>query len=272
MSMPKNLILVRHGQSESNLRQESFKNDDFRLNTEEFMTVPDRSWRLTDTGREQASCAGEWISKEFSSGIDRYFVSPFTRTRETAACLNLSDPRWEENRVIRERSWGEIDSIPLKQFAEEYPQNAILKKKDPLYWTPPAGESIASVADNRVRNLLSTLHRENEEENVLLVTHGEFMWAMRLILERWSDEEYLMKDSDPQEKIYNCTVFHYSRVNPVTNEVSRKLNWVRKSYPKFNNETNSFVMEESDWIEFDTPYLSNSDLLERVNTQTQRIH
>ena len=54
------------------------------------------------------------------------------------------------------------------------------------------------------------------QQNVLIVSHGDFMWATRLVLERWSDEEFLEHDKDPGLTIYNCTVVHYSRVDPVT--------------------------------------------------------
>ena len=261
MVMPRNLFLVRHGQSEANVMQKASKAGDQSLYTEETMTVPDRSWRLTELGVQQAKVAGAWIAQQDVT-FDRAVVSTFTRARETAAMLGL-DVRWEESRVIRERSWGEIGSMSKQDFARKYSQNASYRDSDPLYWAPPAGESIANVAENRVRNILSTLHRENPRENVLMVTHGEFMWATRLVLERWSDEEFLDRDADRAEVIHNCTVLQYTAVDPRNPEnVHDKLSWVRRSWPALvDGEWTMFVGK---WEEFDRKYFSGEDLLEKV--------
>lgn len=261
MVMPRNLFLVRHGQSEANVMQRASKAGDPSLYTEETMTVPDRSWRLTELGVQQAKVAGAWIAEQ-NIEFDRAIVSTYTRTRETAANLGL-DVRWEENRVIRERSWGEIGSMSKQDFARKYSQNAAYRENDPLYWAPPAGESIANVAENRVRNILSTLHRENARDNVLMVTHGEFMWATRLVLERWSDEEFLRRDADKAQMIHNCTVLQYSSTDPNTrNSVREKLNWVRRCWPvQVDGEWTMFV---GDWEEFNRKYFTDNDLLERA--------
>lgn len=263
MVMPRNLFLVRHGQSEANVMQKASRAGDQSMYTEETMTVPDRSWRLTELGVQQAKVAGAWIAQQ-NIDFNRAVVSTFTRARETAAMLGL-DVRWEESRVIRERSWGEIGSMSKQDFARKYSQNASYRDSDPLYWAPPAGESIANVAENRVRNILSTLHRENPRENVLMVTHGEFMWATRLVLERWSDEEFLDRDADRAETIHNCTVLQYTAVDPCNPEkVHEKLNWVRRSWPALvDGEWTMFVGE---WEEFDRKYFSGDDLLEKVET------
>lgn len=266
MAMPNNLVLVRHGQSEANIMVEASKKGDDSYFSEQTMMIPDRSWRLSALGVQQAQTAGAWIKENIDS-FDRHIVSPFVRTCETAAHLNIEDARWEENRVIRERNWGEIDGISRKDFKERYPLNAIFKKKDPLYWSPPGGESIANVAENRVRNILSTLHRENSKENVLMVTHGEFIWASRMVLQRWSDEEFMKFDKDPDYKVHNCTVVHYTRINPDTGELSNKIRWVRKGYPV--QEHGEWGMKVSDWEEFDRTYFTNDQLLQKAESKSR---
>ena len=260
MVMPRNLFLVRHGQSEANIMQKASKAGDESLYTEETMTVPDRSWRLTQLGVQQAKAAGAWIAEQ-NINFNRAIVSTYTRTRETAANLGL-DVRWEENRVIRERSWGEIGSMSKQDFRRKYARNAAYRDSDPLYWAPPAGESIANVAENRVRNVLNTLHRENARENVLMVSHGEFMWATRLVLERWSDEEFMERDEDKSQTMHNCTVLQYTAVNPVTGEVSEKLNWVRRSWPV--QVDGEWTMNVGDWEEFDREYFTGDELLAKA--------
>jgi broad specificity phosphatase PhoE len=264
--MPRNLVFIRHGQSEANVIQKASKEGSHELYTDEVMTVPDRSWRLTDQGEKQAMIAGEWLRNNLPT-FDRYVVSPFTRTRETAKNLQLENPRWEENRTIRERSWGEIDSISRKAFRELYPHNANLHDKDPLYWAPPAGESIANVSENRVSRFFDTLHRENGGQDVLAVTHGEFIWASRLTLERWSDEEFMARDSDPNERIHNCMTVHYTRVNPETGEVASSLRWVRKAWPIIETNASGGPIEYmyvTPWEHFERPYYTNEQLAAKV--------
>ncbi|MGP9610041.1 histidine phosphatase family protein [Corynebacterium sp. AOP36-E1-14] len=268
--MPKNLILVRHGQSEANVIQRADKAGDQALFSEETMLVADRSWRLTDAGVAQAHAAGRWITDNVDP-LDRCITSPYVRTRETAANLQLDGALWEENRVVRERSWGEISPLPRKVFEEQYAHNALLRRKDPLYWAPPAGESIANVAENRVRNMLSTLHRESSEDNVLVVTHGDFMWSTRLVLERWSDEEFLRCDKDKEMTIFNCTVLHYTRIDPDTGEIAPWMRWVRAAHPFCDRTTGVWRMVEQPWQRFDRDYLSNEDLAAVAEEQSRLL-
>lgn len=263
MGMPDNLVFIRHGNSEANVLQAAAKQGDYTLHTEARVTVPDRSWRLTATGVTQAKVAGEWV-KENLPKFDRFIVSPYVRTRETAGSLALPDAKWEENRTVRERNWGMIGSMPLYKFKERWPESAVIKDNDPLYWQAPSGESIAGLAETRVRSLANTLHRENEHNNVVVTTHGEFMQAALVFFERWSDEDFLEFDMDPNRKIHNCTVLHFTRINPVTGEVARKLKWRRLAYPVQNSETGIWEMFVEPWVAFDRKYYTNEDLLTGV--------
>ncbi len=110
MSMPLDLYVIRHGESEANVIVQAGEQGDNSLYTQDNVTVPDRSWRLTATGRKQADCIGRWLVSQ-QQLFDRYMVSPYVRTRETAATMALPKAKWEENRVLRERSWGEINTI-----------------------------------------------------------------------------------------------------------------------------------------------------------------
>ena len=208
--MPKNYLLIRHGESEGNVAVEASKRGDDRFYAnDDFVTTPGTQWRLTPTGVLQANAIGAWVA-EHAPTPDRYYVSPYVRTRMTAAQLRLPAAQWRLNRAYREREWGEIETIAKSQFERDYPISARLKKYNPLYWCPPGGESIAEVAENRVRNILDTLHRECSEQTVLAVAHGETMWAHRLVLERWNDETFKAHDDDKEMKIHNCQLLWYS--------------------------------------------------------------
>lgn len=269
MGMPKNFVLVRHGQSEGNIATEAAKKGDLRFYNELFRATPGHRWRLTETGRIQAATIGAWIDNEFGrksdgGGFDRHLVSPYVRTRETAGNLALKGAQWFMNRALRERDWGDVGFLPWSEFKERYGDNFFVHDADPLYWVPPGGESIAQVAEDRVRNVLSTLHRENDMDNVIAVTHGEMMWAFRLVLERWNDEEFVERDADKSEKIHNCMAIHYTRVNPQTGEVASRLQWVRRAHPVLNEETGLWSVREGQWQEIGKRELTNAELLASV--------
>lgn len=279
-NMPDNLIFIRHGQSEANVIHNSEEkgldtpeiSNDENGNKEDLVTIPDRSWRLTNKGILQATTAGAWLPTVIPK-FDRLVVSPFVRTRETAATLNMAEGRtdrvWEENRLVRERSWGEIDSMSKKDFRELYPANAAFMDKDPLYWSPPAGESIAEVAENRVRNFLSTLRRESSQKNVLVVTHGEFMKASRTVLERWSDEEFFDNNDREEHKLHNCGTFHYTSIDPTTGERTEMLQWVRRAYPQFVD--GEWTMIVDDWKHFNKERYINEELSWLASAQRRRL-
>lgn len=264
MGMPNDLVLVRHGQSEGNVATDASKRGDDSWYTEAFMTTPGHQWLLTDTGRAQAATAGAWIAEQVTPVFDRCFVSPYVRTLQTAALLGLPGAQWRENRALRERSWGDIDSLPKSQFEArpEYRLNAVLKRNDPLYWAPPNGESIAEVAEDRVRNVLSTLHREADGQKVIAVAHGELMQAFQLVLARLSDREFVDMDRDKAQKIHNCEVMHYTRLDPSNETQAPRLSWLRRAHPVL--EGGSWQMRTTPWTRLSSATFSNEELLERV--------
>ena len=257
MAMPNNLILIRHGHSEGNLVVDAAKQGNEGFYTPDFRERPGHRWRLTEEGRHQAEVTGRWLGDNIAKSFDRYYVSPYVRTRETAGLLGLPDASWRVSQRLRERDWGDIGSSPRSEFRANYPSNALQKEIDSLYWRPPSGESIADVR-LRVRSIFDTLHRECEGQSIVLVTHGEFMWAARAELEYMSDEQWLAADKDPKQKIYNTQVLHYSRIDPATGKQSKYLNWRRSLCPWREDS-------DSGWLEVDRQVFSNTELLDQVN-------
>ena len=236
MSMPLDLYVIRHGESEANVIVQAGEQGDNSLYTQDNVTVPDRSWRLTATGRKQADCIGRWLVSQ-QQLFDRYMVSPYVRTRETAATMALPKAKWEENRVLRERSWGEINTITKDEFKNNYARNWNFKNTDPLYWRPPAGESIADVAEDRVHNILTSLSRKSDSESVVMVTHGDFMLALMLTIEDLADEEFLHRADSDDWKITNCTCLHYTRRDPETGRTSKRVRWEQTARPVLDETT-----------------------------------
>ena len=169
---PKQIILVRHGNSEGN------------ADRERYAITPDHALNLTPEGIEQALEAGKEIRHLIGEESVRVYLSPYTRTRQTYQQISqsiaanvdrvLEDPR------LREQDWGHLR--PSDQNED------ITRERDnfsTFYYRIPDGESGADVYD-RISTFLETMHRDFEEpdypQNALIVTHG---FAMRLFLMRW---------------------------------------------------------------------------------------
>lgn len=258
MAMPNDLVLIRHGHSEGNLVMGHSKKGDNSFVTSDFRETPGHRWRLTERGRAEAAAAGRWLSENFPLGFDRCYASPFIRTMETAAHLGLVGAEWRLDQRLRERDWGEMNSMPREEQASLYPQNARVKRIDAMYWRPPAGESIADVR-LRVRNFFDTLHRECEGLRVVVVTHGEFMSAARAALEYFSDEEWVMAESDPSQKIYNAHIYHYSRREHGEGEPGKYMSWKRRVRPDDKDSNTG-------WLRIERKRFSNAELLDLVST------
>lgn len=259
MGMPTDLVLVRHGQSEGNVVNKRSKKGDDALFTPDFRKRHSSLWRLTDLGRKQAEVTGAWIREQIGTDFDRYYVSEYVRAMETAACLDLPSALWFTEFYLRERDWGDLDVMTEEDRHAKFADNLAKRESQPFFWTPPNGESMAELCI-RMDRVLDTLHRECDGKRVIMVLHGETMWALRVRLERMSQERYVELDTstDPCDHIHNCQVLHYSRRDPATGEVARALNWLRSSHP------NDLPKSMDAWESIERRAYSNWDLKARV--------
>ena len=262
--MPLDFVLVRHGQSEGNVASHASRRGDDSLFTPEFRARHSWQWRLSDLGIAQAKAAGEWLRGEFGE-FDRYYTSAYLRAKETAYYLGFEDSEWGQEIYLRERDHGDIDSMPLSEREARYAESMRVEKMDPLFWSPPNGESLAQLC-LRADRILDTIHRD-PAQRVAVVCHGVLMWAFRIRLERISLDEFNILDADPSERIKNCQILHYSRIDPETRgsaepAVAPYLNWVRAIAP--------YDGDYGDWRPIVRRRLSNADLLADVES-VQRL-
>jgi broad specificity phosphatase PhoE len=260
MAMPRDLVLMRHGESEANIVQRLFKADPSASAPEGFADRHDTQMRLTNKGKEQASSTGKWLLSQFPDRFDKYYVSPLARARETAGLLALHGA-WQVDDRWRERDYGELSALNHEERRERYPQSTRLKDQHEWYWCPPGGESLATGVRLRFEDILGTLHRQAEDKRVIAVTHGDMIGVARYVLEHMDPDEFVATTSDPSQKINNCQVLHYSRVDPETQELAPQLRWLRSVAPcDSTGDWNS-----GEWMEIAPRRTwSDRDLLESV--------
>ena len=205
--------------------------------TDEFRKRHTASFRLSDLGRQQALAAGEWIRNEFYEkggiGFDRYVTSEYYRAMETAALLNLPKADWLCDFYLSERSWGDIDVYPENERVEKFGQALQRREVEAFFWAPPNGESFTQLCQ-RVDRALDTLHRGSSDKRVIIVCHGEVMWAFRVRIERMSQEKFkeLNLSDDPNDRIHNCQILHYTRRDPNEHKLTEHANWMRMIRPQ----------------------------------------
>lgn len=241
MLLPNHLIFVRHGESECNVVNEYGVRGDHSYFTDDFYERTNREWRLSQKGIEQSQACGTWIvrhvlseNQDLESGFDIHLTSPYLRAMETAAYLGLPNARWTEDIRLRERDWGDIESMSIAQFESEYPHNAQKRRTNPLYWRPPGGESLAQVLETRLGSLLHSLsesHTEKGTESVCVSTHGEYMSVVRLLLEKLSYNEWLSAKKAPGGKLENGQVVYFTRLDPLTGLQAPTYSWVKSVCP-----------------------------------------
>lgn len=265
MTMPRRIVFARHGQSEANVVQklESLDVDSedleraldrlevlgvdpnilradpnaLRIDPEivrQIFARPDWMNRLTTLGCEEADITKGVIDRKFGglASFDALYVSPFMRTRETAA--RMGGPGlggWTIDDRLVERSWGVYGKVSRAEQRSQFPLTAAEKHANPWYSRLDGGESMPDVYE-RFRDFQSTLHREQAGKKVFVVTHGDFMNVARYGLERMLPEEWEDIDSDKDFTITNCMMIDWSRVNPEDPEDIRdKIRWRRYINP-----------------------------------------
>lgn len=230
--LPRNLVYVRHGQSERNLAgKNAYQHNDLTL-FEEIINHPSSLAFLTPEGERQAMVAGQWL-REQGFDFGRYYTSSYNRAKQTAGLLDLPDAIWYIENNIRERSGGCMEDM-LPHERREY-LNGVRNRAhelDLFNFRPDRGESFADVTI-RWRLFLDTLHRECIKMDVIVVNHGDNMWVARSIHERWTPEMFVDRrgDGGAPGKIPNCMVLHYTRINPNNGDEVAYPKWVRTFCP-----------------------------------------
>jgi len=259
MTLPIDLVLVRHGQSEGNAAKRLSEAGDHSAFTSAFRERHSASFRLTDRGRKQAQRAGDVLRQEFVSnhiGFDRCITSEYVRAMETAALLQLSSAEWLCDFYLTERDWGELDICPENEREEKFGADLRRREIEPFFWRPPNGESFAQLC-LRIDRVLDTLHRECADKRVLIVCHGEVMRAFQVRIERMSQVRFkeLILSKNPQDSIHNCQIVHYTRRNATSGRLAPYAGWVRWLRPTAQPVTTS------GWQEIARPRYDNASLL-----------
>ena len=171
------LVLVRHGQSEWNLKN---------LFT---------GWRdpdLTELGVQEAT-AGAKALADYGIKFDIAFTSDLTRAQKTCKIIldGVGQPNLEtiRNQALNERDYGDLSGLNKDDARARWGEEQVHLWRRSYDVPPPGGESlkdtVARVLPYYIREILPRVMRG---ERVLVAAHGNSLRALVMVLDGLTSE------------------------------------------------------------------------------------
>ena len=174
----KNILLIRHGQSEWN-----------KLN----LFTGFKNIELSEQGIDEANKAGQNF-KNLNIEFDIVFTSELKRAQETAKIilknLNQWDYLYEKRKIIsninlNERDYGELTGLNKKETAEKFGEEQVHKWRRGYSDQPPNGESLEDVV-RRVKiyfeESINPAIQSADNKNILIAAHGNSLRALLIVM------------------------------------------------------------------------------------------
>jgi probable phosphoglycerate mutase len=182
MSWPTLLVLVRHAESEGNIR-----NPDERAEYE----IATYAYPLTKLGQEQAEKTGRYLRQNFGQ-FDVFYTSYYERAKETMRIMYPAAKVYEDPRLA-EGQRGIFHTMTKTEIAKVYPHELHRKQREGIYhYRPPGGENWPDM-ELRIHSFLGTLNRDCGGRKVLMVVHGHWLLLLQRLLEHFSIDEAIKR-------------------------------------------------------------------------------
>ena len=185
MDIVSELILIRHGQSASNV---AFPEADAAGLLESGLTGRDADVHLTDVGVAQAQAVGRWLAALPAGAAPEVVItSPYLRARETwriaaeTSGLELAEPVTDDRLV--DRLMGDLEMLTRAAIAQRFPDEPGRLEQSGIYrYRPPNGEAFDDIA-RRLTAFLTDLNRDHAGHRVVVVAHDAVVLMMRYVIE-----------------------------------------------------------------------------------------
>lgn len=175
--MDRTLVLIRHGQSDWNLKN---------LFT---------GWKdpgLTEVGIHEAREAGKRL-KKLGVTFDKVFTSALTRAQHTTELvleeMGLSSLKVVKDAQLNERDYGDLSGLNKAEAALKWGEEQVMIWRRSYDTPPPGGESLrdtlARVLPYYCQDILPCVLRG---EPTVVIAHGNSLRALLMVLERATPE------------------------------------------------------------------------------------
>ena len=174
----KNILLIRHGQSEWN-----------KLN----LFTGFKNIELSEQGIEEANKAGQNF-KNLDIKFNIVFTSELKRAQETAKIILQNLDQWDflnnEGKIIsninlNERDYGDLTGLNKKETAEKFGEEQVHKWRRGYSDQPPNGESLEDVVRRVTKYFVEVIKpaiQSNENDNILIAAHGNSLRALLIVM------------------------------------------------------------------------------------------
>ena len=174
----KNILLIRHGQSEWN-----------KLN----LFTGFKNIELSEQGIEEANKAGQ-IFKNLDIKFNIVFTSELKRAQETAKIILQNLDQWNflnnEGKIIsninlNERDYGDLTGLNKKETAEKFGEEQVHKWRRGYSDQPPNGESLEDVVRRVTKyfeEVIKPAIQSDENDNILIAAHGNSLRALLIVM------------------------------------------------------------------------------------------
>ena len=174
----RNLIIVRHGQSEWN---------------EKNLFTGWENPGLTKKGADEAMHAGELI-KELNINFDRMFTSALIRAQLTGSIIlekiGQSDISIIKDEALNERFYGDLQGLNKDECRQKWGDDMVQMWRRSYDKGPPAGESLKETVERvlpyYLKNIFPLILKDM---NILIAAHGNSLRSLIKYLEDISDED-----------------------------------------------------------------------------------
>lgn len=181
----KNILLIRHGQSEWNKLNlfTGFKNVD-----------------LSEQGVTEAIKASENF-KELGIKFDLVYTSVLSRAQKTSEIILkelgqhedlITNSKIIEHIALNERDYGDLTGLDKKETADKYGEEQVHKWRRGYSDRPPGGESLEDVVSRVKSYYNSEIFPQIQSEsnnNILIAAHGNSLRALLLVMGVYKIEE-----------------------------------------------------------------------------------
>lgn len=202
MGWPKQLVLVRHAESQGNV-----------LSTDERAkcSVASHLYQLTERGKRQAEITGEYVRNTYGK-FDAYYTSYYARVQQTMRIMYPEAKIYEDPRLA-EAQRGRWHVLTKQQMKKLLPFEVVAKEKEGLYHYRPLGGENWPDVELRIHSFLGTLCRDLEGKRIIIAVHGHWLILFQRLIHHFSIDEAVRR--------YEMAVFENASVTVYEEEENR---------------------------------------------------
>ncbi|MTI17885.1 2,3-bisphosphoglycerate-dependent phosphoglycerate mutase [Rhodobacteraceae bacterium RKSG542] len=181
--MERLLVLVRHGQSEWNLKN---------------LFTGWKDPNLTEQGVEEAKAAGKKL-KDLGLEFDLAYTSDLTRAQNTLKLileqLGQEDLPTTKDQALNERDYGDITGMNKDEAREKFGEEQVHIWRRSYDVPPPGGESLKMTAERTIPYFKENiLPKVLGGERVIIAAHGNSLRSLIMDLEDLTPEQILARE------------------------------------------------------------------------------